>query len=184
MKRIFAAAIFACIALFAGAQDIPAGIRMEITEVEQDDNQFTIFTYKDEDGTFAYYLSLGRELKLIEVADGEDGIFNASLSHVDETCVWLGTTYDEAMGTLEHLLTLFDKEPGYSTEFSGRLSMVEKLGKPTVARCVVIKRLLGKHLFFLFDNGRYTANAELTKGTVKSLITAMKFDKKLHPNRQ
>ena len=184
MKRLFVAAIFACFALLANAQDIPVGIRMEITEIEQDDNQFSLFTYKDEDGVYGYYLSLGREHRLIEVNDGEDGIFNASLSHVDETCVSLGSTYDEAMATLEYLLTLFDKEIGYSAELSGRLSMVEKLGKPTVAKCVVIKRLLGKRLFFLFDSGRYTADAELTKGTVKSLIAGLKFEKMLRPNKQ
>lgn len=183
MKRIIAIALFACLSAFANAQNAPAGIRLEITEIEQDDNMFSIFTYKDEDGTFAYYLSLGREYKILEANDGEDGIFNASLSHVDETCVWLGATRDEAMGTLEYLLTLFDKDPGFSAEFSGRVSRVMRLGSPTVAKCVVIKRMFGKRLFFLFDNGRYTANAELAKLTVKALITSLKLDAKLHPDR-
>ena len=184
MKRLFAVAFFACIAFFASAQDTPAGIRMEVVEIEQDDNEFAIFTYKDEDGTFGYYLSIGREFKLFEANDGEDGIFNASLSHVDESSIWLGANRDEAMGTLDYLLTLYDKDPGFSTEFSGRLTRVMKLGDPTVARCVVIKRLFGKRLLFIFDNGRYTADAELVKSTVKALISSMKFDAKLHPNRQ
>ena len=37
------------VAMSASAQNIPAGMRMEIAEAETDNSEFSIFTYKDED---------------------------------------------------------------------------------------------------------------------------------------
>ena len=34
------------------AQNIPAEMRMEVASLEQDKNEFEVFTYKDKDGTF------------------------------------------------------------------------------------------------------------------------------------
>ena len=44
------------------AQNQPANMRVEVTETEFDDDEYTIFTYKDSeaDDSFGYYLSLGR----------------------------------------------------------------------------------------------------------------------------
>ena len=42
-------------------------MRMEIAEAELNDNQYSLFTYLDEDGKYGYYMSLGRVYRLIEV---------------------------------------------------------------------------------------------------------------------
>jgi hypothetical protein len=66
MKRIIAAIALACVMLSAWAQDFPAGMRKEIVEIEQDDHEYSLFSYKDADGTFGYYLSLGRVFPILE----------------------------------------------------------------------------------------------------------------------
>ena len=60
MKRILTTIVLACVLTSAWAQDFPAGMRNEIVEIEQNEDEYSLFTYKDEDGAFGYYLSLGR----------------------------------------------------------------------------------------------------------------------------
>ena len=127
MKKILIALALIFPAFFAAAQEIPAGMRMELAEITENDDQFSIFKYKDEDGSVAYYLSVGREFNVVEAVFGD--VSNISLGHVDETVLCLGKTYDEAQAFLESMLALFDKEPGTSMEFPARLSVgAEKLG--------------------------------------------------------
>ena len=184
MKRIFLVVLFSFIALSAFAQwDFPAGMRMEVAEAGQDDNEYSIFAYRDDDGTFGYYLSLGHVFHLLEIF--REDITDASLDHLDEACLWLGATADEAFATLDSFLELLDADMGTAVEFPGRLSSgAEKLGEPSTATCVVVKRLLqGKRLCFYFTSGRHTAQADLTKSAVKSLKSMFKLDQKIHPNR-
>ena len=168
--------------VFAFAQNIPAGMRMEIIEVGQDDDEYSIFTYKDDDGTFGYYLSLGHKYDLLGILVDDDTDF--SLSHIDETCLLLGATADEADATLNTLLVLVDGEPGTMVEFPCRMSMgAERLGGASTAICYVTKRLLqSKRLVFHFTSGSRTAEADLTKSAIRSLISGFKLGQKLHPN--
>ena len=78
MKRILTiiALVIATLPAFAQKQkNIPAGMRMEIVEIEQDDNEYSIFTYKDDDGTFGSYLSLGHVYRLLEVTRNDETDF-------------------------------------------------------------------------------------------------------------
>ena len=167
MKRLFAVAFFACIAFFASAQDTPAGIRMEVVEIEQDDNEFAIFTYKDEDGTFGYYLSLGRTSAFL----GADEILGMQVKNYDETTISLGATYDEALATLDRLVELYYKDLDTTVELPGRAATKGvQLGEPTTSQCTVVKKPLGgKRLQFVFTYGKHTAHAYLTKQVVKEL---------------
>ena len=50
------------------AQDIPAGIRMEIVESGDDTKDvYSIFKYKDENGETGYYMSVGYKLELLSM---------------------------------------------------------------------------------------------------------------------
>ena len=160
------------------AQDnMPVGMRMEVAECGSDDNTYSIFSYKDDDGTVAYYMSLGREYNLLEVEGGILG--NFTLDHIDEFCLNIGQTPEEAIAYLDTLLTLFDMEKGTAFEFPCRLaSWGGKLGEPSVATCVVVKRFLqGKRLCFQFKSGNRLAETDLTKMAVKSLRLSMKLEK-------
>lgn len=164
----------------AWAKDLPAGIRMEIVEVGQNDNEFTIFTYKDKGGSVAYYMGLGHEYRISEETGVE--ILGGSFSHVDEACLCLGTTAEEAMATLDALLKLFDKNEDDVTEFKARLATGgERLGGTTTVTCIVKKRLLaGKFLQLHFVSGKHRAHAALNKSTVKLLRKSLERDMKQH----
>ena len=142
--------VLACVMLSAWAQDFPAGMRREIVEIEQNDNEYSLFTYKDEDGTFGYYLSLGRVFPILEAE-----IFGGqtTISHVDETCLCLGATKDDALATIEQLLALLEEEPGTTAAFQcRRASGGERLSVPDQANCVVVKRFLqGKRKAFVVE---------------------------------
>ena len=169
-------------AFTATAKDNSTGIRMEIVETEQDDNEFTLFTYKDEDGTTGYYLSLGRELRISDLLDIK--ILGGSLSHIDEVCLFLGQTSDEALESMNSLLSLYDKDPDTLAEFPARLSTgAEQLGESTTIICIVKKKFLGgKFLQFQFTSGKHTAETNLSKSSLKFLRKGLELHIKRHKN--
>ena len=61
MKRtILSVAAALMMATCVIAQDIPAGMRMELIESEDDSrDQYTIFKYKEKNGNEAYYMGVG-----------------------------------------------------------------------------------------------------------------------------
>lgn len=187
MKRLLITLAAAFLTLSAFAQNnVPAGIRMEIVEIGENENQCSIFTYKDDDGTFGYYLSVGYSIPILEIFRDDDDEPSTSLGHFEETCIYMGATRDEAFATLDRFLALLDEEAGTTVEFPCRLSMgAERLGGSSRALCMVSKRLLqSKYLSFLFQSGGGSATAELTKSTIRSLRSALSFDKALHPNNK
>lgn len=163
------------------AQKQPAGIRMEVAEAETDKGEYSIFTYKDDDESFGYYLSLERVSKFL----GADEILGMQVDNIKETCIWLGATYDEANATLGTILDLFDKDVDATTEFQGRATTSgDRLGEPSITTCVVDKKPLGgKRLMFVFTYGKGKAHTYLSKTIVKELRAELKIDKKLHPKQ-
>ena len=181
MKRIFTTLALACVLTSAWAQDFPAGMRKEIVEVEQNEDEYTLFSYKDEDGSFGYYLSLGHMFPILEAE-----IFGGqtTLGHIDETCLCLGATKEEALATLESLLALTEEEPGTTAAFQCRRATGgERLSVPDQANCVVVKPFLqSKRLRFQFVSGRHTAEVDLTRSTLKTLRWNLNLSQKLGLN--
>ena len=96
-------------AFTASAKGLNAGMKLEIVETDDNDSQFSVFTYQEEKGgPVVYYLGIGREFEASEVFGFE--IFGGSLSHIDESAVYLGATADEALASLDALFNLFDKD--------------------------------------------------------------------------
>ena len=149
---------------------------------EFDENEFQVFTYKDADGSYGYYLSLGHTTNILSIFGADSDSF--SFGHMDETCLVMGGTADEALAFLDGLLDLIDKEPGSAAEFPCRLSTgAERLADAGTATCMVVKRFLqGKRLCFLFRSGERTAETDLTKGNIKALRSGITFYRKLHPD--
>ena len=181
MKRMIMAIALACVVTSAWAQDFPAGMRKEIVEIEQDDHEYSLFSYKDADGTFGYYLSLGR---VYPIVDAEIFGGHTSFSHFDETCLCLGATKEEALATIESMLALLEEAPGTTAAFQCRRSSGgERLSVPDQANCVVVKRFLqGKRLCFQFVSGEQTAEVDLTRSTLKTLRWNINLGKTLGLN--
>ena len=182
MKQILISIALAFMTLFAFSQNIPAGMRMELAEVGEDNNQYSVFSYLDEDGTFGYYMGIGHEIPLLEIF--RDDITDALFNHIDETCLWMGNTADEASAFLDSLMEMFDEENGTIREFPCRLSTgAEMLGDSSVANCIIVKRFLqAKRLCFQFRSGNHTAEADVTKSSLKSLRWSFNVGRKLHPD--
>ena len=167
----------------ACAQNQPVGMRFEVTETEFDDDEFSIFTYKDSeaDDSFGYYLSLGRVTKFL----GADEILNMEVLNIYEVAIWLGATADEALATLGSMIDLYDMDVDTTIEFSGRASTNSfKLGESVTSTCTVVKRFLGgKRLEFIFPVGKYQAVCYVPKSVLRDLRTNFKIDIKLHPSQ-
>ena len=171
--------------LFLGA--IPAsaqkqtGMRLEVAESETDHGAYSIFTYRDEDGTLSYYMSLARTGKFL----GGDEILGMEVKNNKETIIRLGGTTDEAFNTIDSILDLFDKDLETTAEFQGRAATSgEKLGAPITTQCIVVKKPLGgKRLEFTYTVNGHQAHTFLTKSTLKELRRDFKLDVKLHPKQ-
>ena len=176
MKRIFVIIAFTFITVFLFAQNIPAGMRMEVSEFETDDNEYSVFSYKDDDGTFGYYMSLGRVYHLLELV--RDDITDVSFDHVDEVCLCMGTTIEEAFAFIDTLLALREKDPGTTVDFRCRMTNgAERLTDYSTATCIVVKRFLQtKRLCFHFVSGRRTAETDIKKTDLKNLRLNMKIN--------
>ena len=182
MKKILLMVVVAMMtAMTVQAQKQPTGMRVEVTEAETDNGEYSIFTYLDEDGTFGYYLSLGRTSDFI----GADEILGMEVKNLHEVTILLGATTDEALKTIDTILELYDKDVDTTVEFQGRAATNGfKLGEPITTSCTVVKKTLGgKHLQFLFPEGKRQARAYLSKSMLKQLRANFKFDIKLHPKQ-
>ena len=182
MKRIIIIAIvFMLSAASASAQNLPAKMRMEVTEIEQNDDVYSIFRYTDDDAADAEcYLGLRTVLGGFEFSfDG----FSGGISDFDETCLSMGGSLTDAISFMDTLLDLVDQQPGTSIELASRpVVFLEGLGDYTTTSCTVVKTLFGKRLEFVFEGrGGRTSVIQLTKGNLKTLCSGLKFHKKLHP---
>ena len=182
MKRLLITIAATFVALSSFGQNITAGVRHEAVEVEDNDNEYSIFEYKDDDGTYGIYMSLGHSFPILEIITDDS---TSSLSHIDETCLYIGKSYDEVLPFLDNLLALVDQEQGSTAKFQGRLTAgSERLTESCTATCMVVNRFLQtKRLSFIFSSGGHTAEADLTKSAIKSLRTSFAIYEKLHPSK-
>ena len=189
MKHFIFCLIFALASALAIAQtNVIPGMRSDITEVSVNDEEYSLFMYRDEGGPVGYYLSLGHVIRELGV---QTPAISFSLDHVDEICLYLGNTTQDVYTMFDNLFALLDEEAGTFIDFPARTaSWGERLGDPTTATCMVRKPLIGKkHLVFLFDGRHYTAQTYLSRpsGTGKtfsSLIHSFLISRFLAPARK
>ena len=175
MKRIITLFSFIFVSTLMLAQKGPAGIRSELTTVEVDDKEYTLYTYKDKDeeGTFGYYLGLGMPDRLSSLK---------LRALITETSIYLGKTSEEAMATLDSIIAMFDKAPGETAEYMARTSKGETLKDTAMSTCTVEKKMIGKRLVFSFQHSSYTTETYLLKGAAKAIVLGFKGYLKLHPS--
>jgi len=184
MKRLFYCLAFMLIPMMMSAQkDIPAGMRMEIAELELDDNEYSVFQYKDPDGTTAYYLSLGNVFHILGFF--RDDITDMAIDHFDEACLVMGKTQEEAVAFMDELLEFLNEKIGTKKEFQYRKTNgADLLTDTDISTCTVTKRFLqSKRLSFQFVSGKRTVETDLKKSTIKNLRLNIKINKKLHPDK-
>jgi len=183
MKRLFGILALLLISSMVIAQNIPAGMRMEIVESDNENNQYSIFRYKDNNGDTGYYMSVGYKIELLSLV--RDDITDTSISHMDEVCFPMGNTREQVTEKLDSFMELLGKPAGTTVEFPCRINNgADGLGEESTATCIVTKRFLqGKRLCFHFTSGKRNADADLTKSAIKSMRLGVKLDIKLHPDK-
>jgi len=183
-KTVFALAASLMMATYVLAQDMPAGIRMEIVESDDDSkDQYSIFKYKEQNGNTGYYMGVGYKIELLGLV--RDDITDTSISHMDEVCFPMGSTREEVLEKLDSFLELLGKPAGTTVEFPCRINNgANGLGQESTATCIVTKRFLqSKRLCFHFTSGKRTADADLLKSSINSMRLSVKLDIKLHPDK-
>ena len=184
MKSTLITLIIACVSAFAAyaQKDIPAGQRYEAVELEDGDDVFSVFKYKDADGTFGYYMSVGHTTSSVDISAGS--IFDGSFRKTPETCICLGANADEALETLNGLLELLDQEVGTVKELPCRNTNGVGLLEYSTASCEIVKPFLcGKRFRIAFKCFDHIYESDLTKGNLKSLRNGLKLNQKLQRDK-
>lgn len=164
MKKMLVTLVLACMALCSYAQrDIPAGSSMDVASVENNDNHFTLYKIKDNDGNPGFYLSAGHVMASVSF---ESLGSSTTFSLPEGSLLYFGATSEEAMDNLDSLLDLFAEQDGAQKEFTCR--------DGSAVTCTLHKGFLGKYLSI--------GETSITKSDVKSLKGSFKISLKLHPD--
>lgn len=176
MKKILFVFFALVMAATTFAQNPVLRQRMEITQIEENGNFNLEIFQMDDNGR--YYLSLGH------LGIGDD-IVQIQFDPVFELFIPLGETLDEAIDTMETILDLYSDLPlGESTETRGCLSAAypnDQFETVTVTRR---NSLFSRLLEFSVMRDDFVRATYVSKSNFKSLVTGLKFYKKLHPNEE
>ena len=184
LKNIAIGTIFVFAACAAwGQKNFADNIRYEVTELTVNNEEYSLFMYKDTDGDLGYYLSLGHAERIMSI--GHETLGTLTVDRFDETCLCLGFSTEDAYATLDTLLAMTELETGTTMELPARMTYgSDRLGDMSTAICMVQKPLIGgKRLVFLFESGQYMAETYLKRSSIKQLHRNLKFYKKLHPDK-
>lgn len=169
-KTLFICMAFVLASLCATAQNpkIGAEIRDDIVEAESNGNEYTIFFYKQKDGTCGYWLGLGG----VDNIPGSPIVFD----QVTETCIYLGATAADALATLDDIVASFKMPLTEKRDFPAMLAVGRPLAINGTAACFVQKVLFGRRLCFRLTHEKYTTDSYLTKSGAKNLRSTFKFN--------
>ena len=108
----------------AYAQNQPVDMRVEVTETEFDDDEYTIFTYKDSeaDDSFGYYLSLGRVTKFL----GADEILNMDFTKALGALLGLHTIGRNSQPVYTQRMPVYSQAPVAQTPIQPEPEIVER----------------------------------------------------------
>lgn len=151
---------------------------MTITEIEINDGALTLSVFSmPEDGQDHYFVSLGT------LGIGDD-IIQVNIDPVSELYIPLGDTLEEAQAKLEEIKDITKQPVGASMETLGTLSA----GYPDKDRETVVvthrKPLLQHLIEFAIHRNGYIRATYISKSEFGSLVSGVKFYRKLHPKEK
>lgn len=174
MKRTLITLLLMCLALSSYAQrDVQAGGCMEVASIENSDSvgnvgfdkQIALYKVKDNDGNPDFFLAISNTTASLTFGT-EDSFTSFSFPSGGGVLLDLGTTYEEAMGNLDTLLDLFNKQDGTQKEWPCH--------DGSTIICTLHKGFLGMSISI--------AETSLSKSDIRSLKTSFKISKMLHPD--
>ena len=182
MKRIITMLALVCVAALAFAQNSSIlRPRMEIAELETEvadmfDTRLEVF-YMDDESPRMYYLSLGR------LGMGT-GILQIDFDPLFELFVPLGGTLEEAIARMEEIKGYYALPKLSTAELSGSFALAYP--NDTLVTVTVTRRqlLFSRLLEFSIPTGTegIVRATHISKSDFSSLLSSVKFYKKIHPN--
>lgn len=136
-----------------------------------------VFDMPDADGNHHYYLSVGH------LGFGDDFI-QMMIDPVFELFIPLGDTLEEAQQVLEDLKALFKQPKGSSIEVQGCLAFGVPNDKLETVRVTYCKPLVSKLLEFSIQREGYTRASHVLKADIGTLLSGVKFYRKIHPKEK
>lgn len=183
MKKFFVTffLIVWSVAAFAQISKLPQRLELVTVDLEVGDHGSFLSTEENlevfnmpVDGVNHYYLSVGH------LGIGDD-IVQFNIDPIFELFIPIGNTVAEALENLKALQALFKGAKNESIELEGCLAAAfpnDNLEKVTVT---YQKVLLTKMLAFSVQRGEYIRATHIPKSQFNSLVTSLKFYKKIHP---
>lgn len=182
MKRIIATLGLACLTAFAFAQN--ASIlrpRIEIAETETEiaeaiETSLEVF-YMDDESPRMYYLSLGN------LGVGTD-IVQLNFDPVFELFVPLGGTLEEAIAKMEEIKDFYNQPRLSTTELTGCFALAYPNDEAVTITVTRRQLAFTKLLEFSLPTGSegIVRATHISRSDFNSLLSSLKFYKKLHPN--
>ncbi len=173
MKKFFIilSSLLLSASLFAQTWTLPA-VREIATIEKQDGSLYHLVNIPSGDEN-RYYVDFGK------MSMG-DNIFSITVNPVENLYIFLGNNLTDAIAKLQEIKDLCSMEKGESTEILGSYSLLpsEDLEEITVTR---YQYSLGKKLQFSIQKDDYMVVTYVSRGDISSLLSQLKFHKKLHP---
>lgn len=176
IKKTLSVLLLAAVATVAFAQKIPqrleiASVDLEVVGIEE---HLDVFNMPEENENH-YYLSVGH------LGIGNN-IIQFDFDPLYELFFHIGDTLDEAIEALEQLKGLFKAEKGTQIEMQGCLAIGFPNDKVEKVNVTYQKVIFTKVLEFSIDREEYTRATHIPKSEFNSLVSGVKFYKKLHPS--
>lgn len=129
------------------------------------------------DGQNHYFLSVGH------LGIG-DKVVQVYIDPLSELFIPLGDTLEETMESLKGLQDLYKNSPGTSKEINGCVAVGFPKDELEPVTVTYRKELLSKLLEFSVTRSEYIRSTQVTKSDLGSLVTSLKFHRKLHPKQK
>ena len=176
IKKTLTVLLLVAVATVAFAQKIPqrleiASVDLEVVGIEE---HLDVFNMPEENGNH-YYLSVGH------LGIGNN-IIQLDFDPLYELFFHIGDSLDEAIEALEQLKGLFKAEKGTQIEMQGCLAIGFPNDKVEKVNVTYQKIIFTKVLEFSIDREEYTRATHSPKSEFNSLVSGVKFYKKLHPS--
>ena len=178
MKRILCAIIFITISFSLSAQLAKFAQRQEIVQLEVDEGEemYELFSYP-KDSVDHYYLSVGH------LGFGDE-VIQFYFDPAFELFLPLGASLAEAAETLKGMQELFKTEHGTSIEMQGCLAFGVPDDKLETVTVTFRRGILSRRLEFSVKREGYIRSTYIAKSDLSSIVSSLKFYRKLHPKKQ
>ena len=180
MKTILKLSLVLLLAAFsvsAVAQSTQIPVIMEIASVESNEGSDVLQVFNmPKDDSDNYFLCVGH------LGVGDD-IIQFNIDPVYQLFIPLGNTLSEALDKLQQMQALFKESQGTSIEVQGCLAFGFPNDKYEPVTVTSRKALLSRSLEFSIHREDYMRATYIQRSDFSSIVSSLKFYKKLHPSK-